>query len=244
MNSIKTWLIEIVSLVALLLGGCAVHPRIVLLEPHDRKEAFEELLRISAQLERFSANATFELSSSSGNFQFKGHLDLVLAGSSRIEIVGPLGVKVAELQMDSDMCRLDLPHLGQSITVSNEEELMLPQLGLPLPGAGLLLTWLWPLPSLESESYWTFAPTPEDSSNQIRLQHRDPLIADSLIIRYRTQPFQPIGEERWRNCRWWFSREFAWSERLGYLPTNVTIEYDKLKLKVRYTSVNAYWKTK
>ena len=212
-----------------------MHPRWTSYDAASQEQALSELVRRRSMIRNFTADAVFQFVSPQKRMTMKGKVSFSPDFGWRIELNGPLGVKLAVIEADEKRCILNLPQIGETVETAPEEELEIPQLDIRLPSPLLLTSLLLPTVDISDGDSWTVAQS--ESGWPRRLSLRKVGGSDSLVLSLASTPLQIFSEERWRSGRLLYKRRLEYKSNPNYLPDRIAISFGDLMLNVKYNSM-------
>ena len=217
----------------LLLVGCAVHPRFPVFDAGTPEQALNELISRSRMIDSYSASAVFEISSPNGNIRFNGEVVFGDGCRWRVDLDGPLGVKLAVVETESDSFRVHLPQAGRTSEGRLCEGLELPDLEISLPAVASLSVLLLPTVDLTGQESWRIVSAGVGNPGLLTLVSESEAGIDSLVLSLDYSPVRILSEEHWREGRLLFTRNLSYKRNPGYLPDRITIKSSDLTLYIK-----------
>ncbi len=219
-----------------LLSGCASTFLIGKSEPQNVGEVFRQLVNYSADIEKFTLNARFEICPASNDtFRTAGSVKYTRPESWKIVIDGPLGMKMAIIELEGDDYSVTIPGLGQSFSGDIRDSEALQVQNVALPRFDILPTILMPMPFIESPGNWKVDKGSSFSDGLLVLT--DAQDNGKMTIQFAHNPFRVISEEHWENGKQLYSRTFSYDGK-STIQEMISVNVDDIVLNIEVRSWN------
>lgn len=219
-----------------------MHPRLVTRDVQNKSEAVQELIRLRHNVEGFSARTRLELTADNVDIKLIGQIRYDDQSGWNIELFGPLGIKVAQIEADEKNYYLHSPISGMTLEGSIDEEIEIPNLDLTLRSLNILTTFLFPLVDIKDEDKWQLTGKPE-STDDVLILKRDDASTDSLVLHVDYSPLKVLKEERWKGGEHLITRSFTFDKNSSMFPNVLVIDINEMRLKVLFRSLNTTLKS-
>ncbi|MBM3326323.1 MAG: hypothetical protein FJY65_05015 [Calditrichaeota bacterium] len=226
---------KIAALISVLcLIGCGARFAIQDYYAVDAGDAFAELLRRRAMFRHFSSNTVLEFIFIDKSIKLKCFINQIDSSRCSIELNGPLGVALANIEIDSAHFIVNRPQTGQVYKGSLQESLALPELDMEIERIDRLMGLLLPTPDVSLRWSITLARYSNPGSLGFKAG------ADSLMLRLDYAPLRVLNEELWRSSELIFKRQYLYNSARQILPSKIVVQIDNLSLTLEYQSLTIF----
>jgi len=152
-------------------------------------------------------------------------------GAWRIELEGPLRVRLATIELNGDTYRIERPQTGQVYSGSISGILPLPELEVDLEEVGHLGSMLLPAINLEPARNWRIASATYGHPGELTLVS-EAMPADSLVLKLDYSPLRVHYETLWSGGELAYRRAFRFDRPDDALPSGWTVALDGIELDI------------
>jgi len=225
---------------ALLYEGCGAPTRFYAERPRQPKDVLQRLIDLAAQIDGYRMNATLMLTVDDKQLQIPLKITFASPNSYSIVAIGPLGMKIARIEVEGDSYTVSLPQMGQTLEGTLDDALTLPGAAFEFPNMRDLIAALSPYPVLRTAERWLID---ESSSMEAgRLILKRPTDDWECDLGFTVEPFQVYRETWRREGRLILQRLFQYRGEDDSLPDRITIRIEDRELAVDIEDLDVQWR--
>ncbi|NQU05107.1 MAG: hypothetical protein HQ568_03370 [Calditrichaeota bacterium] len=239
MKNTHAWLVKTLLVFSILISGCARHPQFNVINVDSSKLAYNKLIERSLSLQSFSTDTEFFLIVPKGKFRLKGEMDYSELNGWYVELNGPFGIKLVEIESIEDGFKIKLPHSGTILEINEDEPFDLPELDVKFPNLSFVTTLLLPVLPFDKRTDWLFAGGELGESGSLLLISNRDDANDSLVVSLDYNTLKVKNEELWHNGVRSYKRTFEYESDDDYFPKGIRIKMEDLELYIKYGYVKA-----
>jgi len=218
----------------LLVSGCA---RSYSFKPYSAQSPVDLISELSERrrlCNNFDSSLRYEIQVGERSVKLNGTASLREGRYWRITMEGPFGVKLLLIETGQGGYRIENSHTGLTEEGFLDDPILLPDVGVEFPSLDFLGDLVLPTPDIPYPQDWSI--TYADSS-RLSLTGLAGLTGDSLLLEVDYAPLRVKAEERWREGRRLYRRDYFYEKPQSLYPESVKAELGEVLIGVQYRRI-------
>lgn len=227
----------ILFLISSTFQGCTSISHLKKNVPIDNQTAVTELIKKSNSFTSFSAKCRLKIKIPNKSFDIKGDFEFEQGVGWHIEMIGPLGIKVAEIIIDDFEYSLTNNLTNQVFTGPIDSALFVPGVELTLPSPSDFIGLLVPVTCFQNNKNWQLLSSESnDPLNAVMVRDRA-FGKEKLQLEIQSDPLRPIYEKIFIDDSLVYTREFLYESDSEEIASETVIQVAQYEMKIFYNKV-------
>lgn len=239
MRSTPVLPIKLLSMIfAGLLLGCSSVKKFPEVKTDSAENALMELMHRSRSIDFFEADAKFDLELDKDGEKLRLAVDGNVLYEEEygwhIEITGPFGIKLADIESKDSTYKFHSPQTGRVREGLLSEKLSYKSINIELPNLKSLNPLLMPIFDFTDDAVWEIIDSDYSELGYMDLKQSSELNNEHVRLILEYAPLRVIEEHHYRDDRVIMTRSFAYSNDSDSMPDKIELRFDGLTVDLAY----------